>query len=167
MEEEVSVLKRILLAATEIPRETPSFWDIITSFGYKSASGKPSSEKVRVLVENIQVLDSEALKSEKSLKNELINHKGFLDNPLGLVLISSNTTCKACGGDLLVRADRPSFLTGYTTSLGTIPFTHFRKYCSKAKKGCSFTQHYGFHSFGEDTEYDKDWFALPYFVATH
>ena len=83
------------------------------------------------------------------------------------MLISNNTICKLCDGKLLVRADRPSFLVGYT-SLGTVSITLFRKYCHKSSKGCSFTQHYRFHCIGEGTNvvYDEDWADLPYFVST-
>ena len=63
---------------------------------------------------------------------------------------------------LLVRADRPSFMTIYTDDMGTVHGTHFRKYCSKK---CHFTQHYGFHTEG-DMFYDPDWNSLPYFVST-
>lgn len=92
---------------------------------------------VRVLVENTQLLDHEALKLDDELLKEAIEQKGFNGKPLGIVLVSNNATCKICGGKLLVRADRPSFLTAYTNSLGTVTVTHFRKYCHNARKGCS------------------------------
>lgn len=63
---------------------------------------------------------------------------GFDGHPLGIVLVSSNSTCKVCGGNLLVRADRPSFMTAYTNRMGTVPVMHFQKYCSDARRGCSF-----------------------------
>lgn len=166
---DVSVVKRVLVAAQEIPAETPSYWELVTAFGFKNAKEKPSTEMVRVLVENTQFLDSEAMKMDVDLLKELIEHKGFDGNPLGIVLLSSRSNCQLCGGNLLVRADRPSFLTGYTDSLGTIPMTHFRKYCNKAKKGCPFTQHYGYYSVGEDTDviYDATWKEIPFFMSTH
>ena len=77
---------------------------------------------VRILVENTQLLDSEALISDDELLTELIKCDGFDGKPLGIVLISKNMICKLCEGKLLVRADRPSFLMGYT-SLGTVPVT--------------------------------------------
>ncbi len=140
---DISVLRRVLLATEQLPRETPSFWEIVTAFRFKKITKKTASEKVRMLVENTEVLDSEALKMDTELLKELIKHEGFDGRRLGIVLISSNSTCKLCGGNLIVRADQPSFLTGYTNTLGTVPMTHFRKYCSKAHYGCSFTQHYG------------------------
>ena len=129
---------------------------------------KPTSEKVRVLVENTKLFDGGALKCDEELLKELIELEGFDGKPLGIVLVSNNTACKLCGGRLLVRGDRPSFLTGYTTNLGTVPVTHFWKCCQKASKGCSFTQHYGFHAVGDDTDviYDEDWADLSYFIST-
>lgn len=162
-----SVIKRVFLAAKQIPKETPSYWDLVARFGFKHATEKPTAEKVRVLVENTQFLDSEALTSDDELLKELIKCDGFDGKPLGIVLVSNNTVCKLCEGKLLVRADRPSFLMGYT-SLSTVPVTHFRKFCHKSSKGCSFTQHYGFHCIGEGTSivYDEDWADLPFFVST-
>ena len=107
-----SVVRRVLLAAQQIPKETPSYWDLVTNFGFKHSTEKPNTEAVRVLVENTQLLDSEALKVDVELIKELIEQKGFDGKPLGVVLISDNTTCKLCEGRLLLRGDRPSFLTG-------------------------------------------------------
>ena len=47
-----SVVKRVLLAAKQIPKETPSYWDLVTRFGFKHVTKKPTIEMVRVLVEN-------------------------------------------------------------------------------------------------------------------
>ena len=161
---EVSQLRRILLASKLLPKDTPTYWNIVTNFAFKGESIKPKCDEVRLLIDNIQVLDNGSLEFDDKIQKELIYQEGFQGHQLGIVLIS-NTSCKLCGGDLLVRADRPSFVTGYTNSYGTIPITHFRKYCNK--RGCSFSQHYGFHTHGEDIEYDHDWQALPYFMCTH
>ena len=74
-----------------------------------------------------------------------------------------------CGGRLLVHADRPSFPVVYTEDMGTIPGTHFRKYCENQSKGCHFTQHYGFFSNDKTNGviYDKDYLRLPYFMSTN
>lgn len=107
---DISVLRRVLLAAGQVPRDIPSFWDLVTSFGFKKATEKPTTEKVRVLVQNTQLLDYETLILDEELFRELVQHEGFDGHPL----VSSNSICKDCGGNLLVRADRPSFLMGYT-----------------------------------------------------
>ena len=106
--------------------------------------------------------------SDEKLNRELMEFGGFDGHPLGIVLISSNSYCNMCGGNLLVRSDRPSFPVVYTESFGTIGGTHFQKYCQNTGKGCPFTQHYGFHSIGNDSEviYDKDYCDLPYFLSS-
>lgn len=110
-----STVKRVLLAVKQIPKETPSYWDLVSKFGFKNATKKPTIEMVRVLVENTQFLDSEALTSDGELLKELTKQEGFDGKQLGIVLISNNTICKLCNGKLLVRADQPSFLVGYTS----------------------------------------------------
>ena len=47
-----STVKRVLLAAKQIPKETPSYWEIVSKFGFKNVTKKPTTEMVRVLVEN-------------------------------------------------------------------------------------------------------------------
>ena len=109
-------------------------------------------------------LDEDACDTDSNLLNELIQHEGFQGKSLGIVLISGNNKCKLCGGNLLVRADRPSFPVVYSNDLGTVSGTHFRKYCQNNWKGCPFTQHYGFHTEGNESEvvYDDDFSQLPY-----
>lgn len=63
---DVSVLRRIQLEVKQLPIDSPSYWEVVTSFGFKNAARKPSSEKVRVVVENLQFLDSEALIYDES-----------------------------------------------------------------------------------------------------
>ena len=114
-------------------------------------------------------IDSKALISDKDLQKELFELDGFQGHPLGIVLVSAKQTCGMCGQKLLIRADRPSFPVVYSDELGTICGTHFRKYCSNSSLGCSFPQHYGFYSHGNDSEimYDEDCLDLPYFVSTN
>ena len=99
----------------------------------------------------------------------MVDQEGFDGHQLGVVLISPKQSCGLCGERLLVREDRPSYPVLYSDEIGTVTGTHFRKYCSKHWKGCSFTQHYGFHQTGNDSEmeYDGDFLALPYFLSTH
>ena len=95
--------------------------------------------------------------------------KGFHDKPLGILLLPDNKQCKSCNEKLLVRADRPSHLTLYSNTLGTVPATYFSLYCQTWRKGCSFVQCYGFSKANDDTTdrtYDINWKSLPYFVST-
>lgn len=69
-----------------------------------------------------------------------------------------------------MRADRPTSIVVYTDDMGTIPGSAYRKGCRNSHKGCSFTQHYGFHCFkdGENSQMaaDSNWAELPYFLST-
>ena len=77
----------------------------------------------------------EVCMKDRDLFTELIHMEVFQGKPLGIVPISSNSTCKLC--KLLIRADRPSFPTVYTEEFGTIDETHFRKHCQNHGFGCS------------------------------
>lgn len=79
------------------------------------------------------------------------------DVPLGVVLISNKDNCRVCGSKLYTRRDRTSKVTIYDDRIGTVPATHFIKYCRK--RGCSFQQYYGQYSQGNmsDVHYDCDW----------
>ncbi len=167
---DVSVLRKLSFAAVTLHRDTPRYWELVTSFGFKSsASASPSSDKVKLLLDNVKYLEEDAFDTDSHLLKDLMQHEGFQGKPLGVVLISANNSCKLCGGNLLVRADRPSFPVIYSDDLGTVSCTHFRKYCHNNWKGCPFTQHYGFHMNGNDSEavYDSDCLQLPYFVSSH
>ena len=166
----ISVLRRLTFAATAIPKDTPRYWELVTEFGFQECSiSSHLSDKVRILLENTTYLEEHAFDKDNELFKELAQMKAFQKHQLGIVLISSNSTCINCGGNLLVRSDRPSFPYLYSDDLGTITCTHFRKYCQNASKGCSFTQHYGFHMDGDDSVfvYDRNCLELPYFVSSH
>lgn len=164
-----SVVRRLTFAAATLPVDTPGYWEVVTKFGFKSLATVPSTGEVQVLLENIKFLDHGTFDADSSLQKELIEQEGFEGHPLGIVLVSAKTRCKLCQGELQVRSDRPSYPVIYTNNLGTISGTHFRKYCQNNWKGCSFTQHYGFHSIGNDSEviYDCDSLDLPFFLSTH
>lgn len=163
---DASVLRRLLFAAMHVSKDCPKYWNIVTEFAF--GSSECNKDDVRVLLDNLEFLDHKAFQTDKELLRELCSTEGYHRQPLGIVLISSNSTCRSCGGTLLVRADRPSFMTIYTDDMGTVHGTHFRKYCQNSRKKCHFTQHYGFHTEGDhgDMLYDPDWDSLPYFVST-
>lgn len=56
----------------------------------------------------------------------------------------------------------------YTESQGTVLGSHYAKFCQNGRKGCSYTQHYGYHTKGERSTcyYDLDWQELAYLVST-
>ena len=165
---DISVLRRLCFAASTLPKDIPRYWELVTEFGFHSAAETPSVKDIQVLIENICFMEGSALTPDSCLKKELFDHNGFEGHPLGIILISLNEICKMCSGKLRVKADRPSFPTVYSDELGTVSATHFRKYCSNHALGCSFTQHYGFHtSSGSDIVYDTDSLQLPFFLSSH
>lgn len=168
---DVSVLRRLSFAAVTLHKDTPKYWELVASFGFLKSSGCaiPSSDKVKVLLENVKYLEEDAFDADSHLMRELMQQEGFRGRSLGIVLLSANSECKVCGANLLVRADRPSFPVVYTNDFGTASGTHFRKYCQNNWKGCLFTQHYGFHTNGNESEaiYDVSYSKLPYFVSSH
>jgi len=85
-----------------------------------------------------------------------------------VVLIPPQSVCTLCSGKLLLRRDRPSRLTLYTESMGTVPASHYHKYCQNVKKGCKFIQFYGFHKLGDHSPiyFDVNWKTLQYFISS-
>ena len=167
---DTTVLRRLLFAAVQVPKSTPRYPEIVNDFAFGTLKSKPTPEKTRVLLENLQFLNEKAFDTDKLLFGDLLKGTSIKGHPVGVVLISSNGICKLCEGKLLVRADRPSHLTLYTDDMGTIPATLYQKYCSNSRKGCTFTQHYGFHYVSSDESTsaipDSNWNVLPYFVST-
>ena len=116
----------------------------------------------------MQVLSSESFVSDAKLTHELIEMEcPVTKQPLGISLVPDQIKCHSCGGKLLLRKDRPSKMTLYTESLGTVPATHFHKYCQNFRKGCKFVQFYGYYR-SDDGKlyYDDYWNSLPYFLST-
>lgn len=162
------VLRRITFAIAHLPTDCPKYWDIISKFaGSKEGFLRP--DKVKLMVENMQVLHEEAFTTDKALALELqaMNYDEF--KPLGVVLVSSNQSCQECGGKLLLRGDRPSKIAIYTDTQGTLLGSHVVKYCQNSRKGCKFSQHYGYHTLSDSSvsHYDKNWNELPYLLSTN
>lgn len=166
---DVSVIKRLSFAAINLQKEMPRYWEFVSKFGLKSSLESPAIEKVKIYFENVEYLDEKAFVSDRDMQKDLLELEGFQGHPLGIVLVSAKQSCGQCGGNLLIRADRPSFPVVYSDELGTVCGTHFRKYCSNNSRGCSFTQHYGCYSCGNSSEvfYDEDCLDLPYFASTN
>ena len=167
----ISTFQRLSFAKRHIPEGTPKRWEIIIQFANDSQKEPETVTELqaKLLLEKLEYMDANAFPADEKLFMELCCMKGFHDKPLGIVLLSDNKQCKSCNGKLLVRADRPSHLTLYSNTLGTVPATHFSLYCQNWRKGCSFVQCYGFSKANDDTTdrtYDITWKSLPYFVST-
>ena len=160
---DASVLRKLLFALVHLPDDLPNRWVLALEFARNGMSGTVSADQVRVLSENLLELDAEAFATDNVLTAEILQYPA--SKPLGVVLISANDRCGQCESKLLLRKDRPSPLVIYHDTMGSIPGTHYHKYCSNKK--CNYTQHFGYHT-GSDigVYFDADWETLPYFVSS-
>ncbi len=128
---DVSVLRRMLFATAFLPGELPHYWEVIASFSCLGSSTIVSADTVKLLMENLQFLNDQAFATDAKLRRDLMNAVAGEPSlePLGVVLVSNNQTCRSCGGELLVRQDRSSRVILYTEDMGTVPATHYHKYC--------------------------------------
>ena len=166
---DASTLRRMMFATAFLPPQTPDFWAIVVEFATLSKTTRTTvtPDQTRVLMENLRTLDAKAFSTDQKLLQELtqmpVSSRG--NKPLGLILLSNKEVCALCGSKLLVRSDKPSTVIAYDNNLGTIPATHFHKYCSK--RTCPCTQFYGYYTCADsDTYYNEDCAELPYFMAT-
>ena len=165
-----------MFASSFLPCNLPNYWDIVATFaniqaGNTVAQPAVSPAVAKMTIENMQVMHPEAFLCDKELTVELVNMEygngKEKPNPLGIPLIPNNSRCVTCGGKLLLRKDRPSRITLYTDSLGTVPATHFHRYCQNSRKGCKTIQFYGYYSIENgNIVYNDDWMVLPYFLAS-
>lgn len=162
---DVSILRKIIFAIVHLPKDTPNYWELVLQFAMK----KPPSisiDKFKVLVENLQELDATAFATDKVLLQELMEKQSVKGKPLGLLLISSNQKCLICKSNLLLRKDRGAPVVIYDDINGSLPGTHFHKYCSN--RSCKFTQYYGYYTVGGSNQvfFNSDWESLDYFVSS-
>ena len=166
---QVSVLRRLLFAIIHLPEDVPKRWDLCVQFANNGLNTGLSADIAKMLSENIQALDAEAFTSDHTLHQELMQIPN--KKSLGVVLISSRETCLRCHSKVSVRKDRPASITVYD-KIGTVPGTHFHKYCSN--RGCGYTYYYGYYTTGSTcnsqssshTLYEPDWESLPYFISS-
>ena len=51
--------------------------------------------------------------------------------------------------------------------MGTVPGTHFHKYCQNYHNGCRIVQYYGYYKNGcGGIQFSSNWMTLPYFIST-
>ena len=132
---DVSVLRRMIFATTYLPQELPQYWDIIAFFSCTGSRSQIGSDTVKLLIENLQVLNRQAFASDADLTRELLTMPVEMSKePLGVVLISEKQTCRKCGGKLLLRRDRPCRLILYTETMGTVTASHYHKFCQNQRR---------------------------------
>ena len=163
----VSVIRRLLFAASHLPTDLPNYWKIVADFATEEESQDYISvEQVRVLLENLQELNCAAFKTDTQLLKELVEFPLSNDRPIGLVLVSDRKNCLSCNSKLLVRRDRPATVIVYTDSMGSVTGSHFHKYCINTN--CHFVQYYGYYTSGGSSQvyYNQEWRSLPYFISS-
>lgn len=152
---DVSVLRRILFAVAHLPSDCPQLWEIAIHFGTKQKGSRNhiTPSQAHILFENLRELNSEAFANDQSLLQELSQHQfpPSSSHSLGIVLISPRTECCKCQTPLSLRSDRPSRIVIYDDRLGTLPGTHYHKYCRKPR--CQVHQYYGYHTRGDGELY--------------
>ena len=162
--------RRMMFAVQYLPPEIPKYWEIVAKFASQTISKEciVSPEAAKLVMENLQVLNPGAFISDQKLTQEIIKFEcAATKQPLGVPLIPNQTKCSSCDGKLLLRGDRPSRLSLDTESLGTVPATHFYKYCQKYRKGCKFVQYYGYHkTTNNNAQYSSNWSSLTYFISS-
>ena len=93
---------------------------------------------------------------------------GPLKKLLSVVLMSVEDKCILCTANLKLRRDRPAPVV-YDDTMGSVPGSHFHKYCTNRSCGC--TQYYGYYTTGGSQSasqviFTNNWEALPYFVSS-
>ena len=166
--QDVSDLRRFLFAAKFLSPEYPEYLETCCSFAMgKNTSTQLNTDVAKTLLDNIRVLDEQAFVNDHSLANELISTPNFKGKPVGIILLPQQSLCPACEGSLHLRTDRPSTLTLYSDEYGSVPATHYHKYCRSGKRGCKFIQYYGYATNGDGyLYYDDSWDILPYFISS-
>ena len=140
---DVSILRRLLFAISQLPNELPDVWRLAIEFATRYKKGSIKDETtLKLIMENLEEIDPTAFKSDNSLFLELLSSP--MDNPLGVALISPVKECILCGNTLHLRRDRPSAITIYDDRVGIISGTHFHKNCKSRSCGC--TQYYGYYT---------------------
>ena len=163
---DVSVLRRLLFAASSLSEEVPNFWGIVVEFGTAGRIQRNSidSDTAAAIVDNIHSFDERAFESDASLTHELIfwtSATSGMARPLGIVLISPEKCCVICGQTLTLRKDRPACITVYDYNLGPAPGSHF---CTN--KTCDLTQYFGYYTTASKTLFNDNWRDLEYFVSS-
>ena len=118
---DASVIRRLEFASNFYPKSMPKYWEHLASFSIKTRGdgNEMNPEQARQIIENLEVMDKEALATDDELLKEITTAEDVSD-PMGIILISENDSCQYCGSQLHIRADRASHVTIYDDTLGTV-----------------------------------------------
>lgn len=167
---DLSVVHQLCFAARSISNASPRYWDVVTEFEILNKPHLQLSTEVRVFIENLKLLNEDVFATDTCLLQELVkipkNNPGQPQRN-GIILISTKEECILCHSKLYLRSDRSVSVVTYDNTVGSLPATHFTKYCRKT--GCSLQQHYGYSTSGSNSDniiYDKNALDLPYFMSS-
>ena len=165
------VLQRYLCAqiSATLPPDLPNLWGVAVEFATRGKESRSSisANQAKVLVENLHELDAAAFSSDKQLFQDLVEFQTERCKPLGVILIRSNKKCLVCESSLMLRKDRPSPVVVYHDDMGTIPGSHYHKYCTNPS--CGFVQYYRYYTPGHGVSgvvFNDDWESLTYSISS-
>lgn len=133
----VSVLRRMLFGATFLSEDLPNFWEVIVE--------GINVKEAKLLFQNMKDLDCTAFATDQELFSELVSLK-IGKNHLVLFLLAAMTLALIVTSKLLLRKDRPAQVIVYDDTMGSVPGSHYHKYCRN--RSCGFTQYYGYYTAG-------------------
>ena len=89
----VSVVRRLLFAVMNLPKDLPNLWGVAVEFATWGQETRHTLnvEQAKLLVQNVQELDLLASDSDKKLLEDLMVFQVPKCKPLGLILISSKS----------------------------------------------------------------------------
>lgn len=166
------VLRRVIFAVVHLPADMPQFWSVVAQFASAGSKSDLQPESVKIAVENLKIINEKVFSTDEQLLREIHSLQPTsckLSSPLGVVLVSSNSICRLCNDKLLIRSDRPSHITAYTETWGTVICTHYHKFCRSFRKGCNFKQYYGYYSSDKKNVhyYDEEWSSNWFFISSN
>ena len=99
---DVSVLRRLLFAMSQLPHDLPNVWTLALEFATNGMEDKILDPKTTELIlKNLEKMDLAAFQDDKTLFLELIATPSC--KALGVVLIPQMTHCLICGDGLQQR----------------------------------------------------------------
>ena len=71
---DISVLRRLLFAVSQLPQDLPNLWGIAVEFATqgKESRNQVTTEQVKVFVDNIHTLDATAFQTDDVILQELV-----------------------------------------------------------------------------------------------
>ena len=74
---DVSVLRRLLFAVSQLPQDMPNKWGIAVEFATQGKEGQNqiTAEQVKVFMENMNVLDTTAFQNDNIILKNLLNYE--------------------------------------------------------------------------------------------